>query len=50
MYSFSDDILIQLGSSNPEIKRKHSFEESFTRVTLPDCTDEVIVMNKEKTF
>lgn len=39
--SFSDDILIQLGSSNPEIKRKHSFEESFTRITLPDCTDEV---------
>lgn len=34
------DILIQLGSSNPEIKRKHSFEESFTRITLPDCTDE----------
>lgn len=43
-FFFLDDILIQLGSSNPEIKRKHSFEESFTRITLPDCTDEVSVL------
>lgn len=50
LYLLSDDILIQLGSSNPEIKRKHSFEDSFTRVTIPDCTDEVRVMGKSEKY